>query len=77
MRIKEEQILYDAQGKKTHVVLSFKRYEEMLRHLEDADDMKAMRQVEHERDIPWRAAKRRLRKNANHVLSGSKVDGSP
>jgi hypothetical protein len=64
MRVKEGQILYDAQGKRTHIVLPFRRYEEMLRHLEDADDLKSMREVEDERNIPWRLAKKRLRKKA-------------
>jgi hypothetical protein len=64
MRVKEGQILYDAQGKRTHIVLPFKKYEEMLRRLEDADDLKTMKEVEDERSIPWRAAKKRLRKRA-------------
>jgi hypothetical protein len=64
MRVKEGQILYDAQGKRTHIVLPFKKYEEMLRRLEDADDLKSMKEDEDERSIPWRAAKKRLRKRA-------------
>ena len=63
-RVKEGQILYDARGRKTHVVLPFRRYEEILRRLEDADDVKAMRQVEHEKGISWKAAKSKLRKKA-------------
>ncbi|MEK6756924.1 MAG: hypothetical protein AABZ02_12295 [Bacteroidota bacterium] len=61
---KEAQILYDARGKKTHVVLPIKRCEEMLERLEDAGDIKAIRAVLHERTIPWRAARNKLRKEA-------------
>jgi hypothetical protein len=64
MRAKEGQILYDARGRKTHVVLRFRKYEEILRRLEDADDAKAMRQVELEKGISWKAAKSKLRKKA-------------
>jgi hypothetical protein len=64
MRAKEGQILNDARGRKTHVVLPFRKHEEIFRCLEDADDVKAMRQVEHEKGISWKAAKNKLRKKA-------------
>ena len=61
-KVKEEQILYDARGKKTHVVLTLKRYEEILSLLDDARDFKAMKEVENEKSIPWSEAKRKLTK---------------
>jgi len=63
-RVKEEQILYDARGRKTHVLLPIKIYEQLLERLEDAYDVKAMREVDHEKALPWRLAKRHLRKKA-------------
>ncbi|MCZ6777002.1 MAG: hypothetical protein O7D34_11155 [Ignavibacteria bacterium] len=62
MRVKEEQILYDARGRKTHVVLPVKKYEELLERLEDLNDLWAMRQVEAEKSITWQNAKKKLRK---------------
>jgi hypothetical protein len=64
MRIKEEQTLYDAHGKRTHVVLPVRRYEELLKRLEDADDLGSMIKVEGKKNIAWRAAGKRLRKKA-------------
>ena len=61
-RVKEEQILYDARGRKTHVVLPVKKYEELLERLEDLNDLWAMRQVEAEKSITWQNAKKKLRK---------------
>jgi hypothetical protein len=60
--VKEGQILYDARGKKTHIVLPIKTYEEMLESLEDAEDIRAIRAVLHERTIPWAEIKTQLQK---------------
>ena len=60
--VKETQVLYNARGKKSHVVIPYKKYEELLILLEDALDLKAMKEVEHEKTIPWENAKRRLQK---------------
>jgi hypothetical protein len=60
--LKEPQVLYDAQGKRSHVLIPYKKYEKMLELLEDAMDIKAMKEVEHEKTIPWEAAKRKLYK---------------
>ena len=60
--IKEAQVLYDAKGKKTHVLLPFKSYEKLIEYLEDLDDVKAIREVEKEIPIPWEAAKKILSK---------------
>ena len=62
MQVKEAQVLYDVRGKKTHVVLPIKKYEEILERLEDALDLKAMDEVEDEKTIPWEKAKRLLKK---------------
>ncbi len=61
-RVKEQQILYDAKGKKTHVILPFSSYKRLMSRLEDLEDIKAAREVEHEEDIPWEEAKKRLAK---------------
>ena len=61
-KVKEAQVLYDAKGKKTHVLLPFKTYEKLLEFLEDFDDLQAMKEVEHEKPIPWEEAKKILAK---------------
>jgi hypothetical protein len=61
-RVKEAQVLYDAKGRKTHVLLPFKTYEKLLEYLEDFEDLQAMKEVEHEKPIPWEEAKRILAK---------------
>jgi hypothetical protein len=61
-RVKEAQVLYDAKGRKTHVLLPFKTYEKLLEYLEDFEDLQAMKEVEDEPDIPWEEAKKRLSK---------------
>ncbi len=52
MVVKEARVLYDVRGKKTHVVLPVKMYEEILERLEDAEDIKAIKAVMHEKTIP-------------------------
>ena len=61
-KVKEAQVLYDAKGKKTHVLLPFKTYEKLLEYLEDFDDLQAMKEVEHEKPISWEEAKKILAK---------------
>jgi hypothetical protein len=61
-RVKEEQVLYNAKGKKTHVLIPFKRYEKLMEYLEDLEDLQAMKEVENEPDIPWEEVKKRLSK---------------
>jgi hypothetical protein len=61
-KAKEAQVLYDARGKKTHVLIPFKRYEKLMEYLEDFEDLQAMKEVEDEPDIPWEEAKKRLSK---------------
>ncbi|MBI4548980.1 MAG: hypothetical protein HY707_13435 [Ignavibacteriae bacterium] len=58
--VKEAQVLYDAKGKKTHVLLPFKTYEKLLDYLEDLEDFQAMKEAEHEKSIPWAEAKKKL-----------------
>lgn len=62
MQVKEAQVLYDVRGKKTHVLLPYKKYEKILDLLEDAEDIKAIEAVMHEKTIPWTEVKKRLRK---------------
>jgi len=50
-----------------------KVYVELLRQLEDMDDVKAMTQVELKRAIPWEKAKKKLLKNPNNVYSGGQT----
>jgi hypothetical protein len=59
-KVKEKEILYDAKGKKSHVLLSYKRYEKLIEEIEDAQDLLAIKEVEHEKDIPWGEAKKIL-----------------
>lgn len=60
MIIREPQVLYDAKGKKTHVVLPFVQYKAMIELMEDALDLKAMKEVESEKSIPWKQAMKKL-----------------
>ena len=61
-KVKEAQVLYNAKGRKTHVLLPFKTYEKLLEYLEDVEDLQAMKEVEHEKPIPWEQAKKILAK---------------
>jgi DNA-directed RNA polymerase subunit F len=61
-KIKEPQVLYDVKGRKTHVVLPFRTYERLLEYLENFEDLQAMKEVEHEKPIPWEEAKKILAK---------------
>jgi hypothetical protein len=60
--VREEKILYDVHGKKTHVLLPIEKYEELLERLADSEDLRAIRDVETEKTIPWREAKKKLQK---------------
>jgi len=60
MMIREPQVLYDAKGHKTHVVLPFVQYQAMIELMEDALDLKAMKEVESEKSIPWKQAMKQL-----------------
>ena len=62
MMIKEAQVLYDTRGRRTHVVLPYRKYEELLSYLEDASDIKAIEEVKNEKAIPWEKAKKILAK---------------
>lgn len=64
MIVKEAQVLYDARGKKSHVLLPYKKYEKILELLEDALDAKAMDEVKHDKTIPWEEAKQLLKKRS-------------
>lgn len=64
MIVKEAQVLYDARGKKSQVLLPYKKYEEILELLKDAYDSKAMDEVENEKSIPWEEAKRKIKKRS-------------
>ena len=58
--LKEAHVLYNAKGKKTHVLLPFNSYKKLLEYLEDFEDIRAMKEVGHEKPIPWEEAKRIL-----------------
>ena len=60
--VKDTQTLYDAKGKKTHVLMPIKKYEELMERLEDAEDIRAMEEVAHEKSIPWSEVKKEIRK---------------
>lgn len=59
-KVKETQVLYDARGKRTHIVLTIKKYKELIERIEDAEDIKAINAVEHEKTIPWSEVKKQL-----------------
>lgn len=61
-RVKEQLAIYDSNGRKTHVVLPVKQFQELLERLEDSEDLKLMKQVESEKSIPWREIKRKYYK---------------
>ncbi|MBI4428241.1 MAG: hypothetical protein HY562_03895 [Ignavibacteriales bacterium] len=50
--VKEAQVLYDAKGKKSHVVLLYRKYEQLLEMIEDALDLKAMQKLNTKRQFP-------------------------
>lgn len=60
LKLKEAKVLYDASGRRTHVLLPYKAYKKILEYLEDFEDIQAMKEVEHEKSIPWEEAKRIL-----------------
>jgi len=62
--VKEAQVLYDAKGKKSHVLLPYRKYEQLLELIEDSLDLRAMREVEHEKTIPWEIVKRKLKRRS-------------
>ncbi|MDI6803605.1 MAG: hypothetical protein QME58_07135 [Bacteroidota bacterium] len=62
LKIKETQVLYDAKGKKTHVLLSYKKYQEFIEMFEDMEDLALMKEVEKEKSIPWEVVKKNLDK---------------
>ena len=61
-KIKEEQILYNAKGKRTHVLLPYKRFEKLIAHLEDLEDLKSIEEVRSEPDIPLEEVKKKILK---------------
>lgn len=62
MIIKDVQILYDAKGKRSHVLMPIERYEEILRSIEDAEDRAAVRATAHDKTQAWADVKKRLKK---------------
>jgi hypothetical protein len=62
LKIKEAQVLYDAKGRKTHVLLPYKKYQEVVEMLEDMEDLVLMKEVEKEKSIPWNEVKKKLDK---------------
>ena len=62
LKLKEPQVVYNAKGKRTHILLPYDKYEEMLEQLEDASDLLAMKEREHEETIPWEVVEKELKK---------------
>ena len=60
--VKEAQVLYDVRGRKIQVLIPYKSYKKLLEYLEDLDDLRAIKEVEREPDIPWEDVRRRLSK---------------
>ncbi len=64
MRVKEAQVLYDGKGKKTHVILPYRKYEQLLDLLDDVLDRKAMDEVRTEKTVAWNDAKKLIKKRS-------------
>jgi hypothetical protein len=62
LKIKEAQVLYDAKGRKTHVLLPYKKYQEVIEMLEDMEDIKSIEEVRSEPDIPFEEVKKKILK---------------
>ena len=60
--VKDTQVLYDVRGKKSHVLIPYNTYQRLLGRLEDAEDIKAIKEVIHEKTIPWSKVKKELHK---------------
>ncbi len=68
----QEQYVVDPKGKKTAVILSLKRYRELM---EDLHDLAVVAERRKERSISLEAMKRRLQKNGLLVVNSG--DTSP
>lgn len=68
--VREAQVLYDARGRKTHVVLPIQKYKDLLERLQGVEDIKAIKEVEHEKRIPWTDVKM----ERNNIRSKTKRD---
>jgi hypothetical protein len=60
--VKETQMLYNTKGQRTHVIMPIKKYQELLELLEDANDVKAIREVEHDKTVPLEEVRKELRR---------------
>lgn len=67
LKIKEAQVLYDAKGRKTHILLPYKKYQEVLQMLEDMEDLSLMKAVEKEKSIPWNEVKKKMDKKKKQL----------
>ena len=51
--LKEAEVFYDSRGRKKKVILPYETYREIMDRLEDADDLRAVKEAEtNEPDIP-------------------------
>ena len=57
---KREKYIVDSQGKKTAVVLDIKEYKRILELLEDADDIRYVKERLAEASVPYEAVRKRL-----------------
>lgn len=57
-----EKIVYDKQGRKKEVIISYSNYKMLMKILEDLEDIKAMEEVEAKEVVSWEDVKERLRK---------------
>ena len=60
LKTKEPQVIYNAKGRKTHVLLPYEKYEEIIEMLEDLDDIRVTKERQSEPDIPLEEVKRQL-----------------
>jgi hypothetical protein len=59
-KVKEKEILYDAKGRKSHVLLSYNRYKKLTEYIENLEDIKAIEEVRNEPDIPFEEVKKKI-----------------
>ena len=50
----------DARGRRTAVQLRVREYQELLEHLEDLEDVAAVRTRRHEKTVPYKALRREM-----------------
>jgi len=59
LKLQEPQVIYNAQGKRTFVLIPYEEYEELLEKIEDIDDTKVAKKRRLEQDVPFEEVEKR------------------